>query len=291
MDINKSIKVLLDAINAFKSANTSESVLMAKFPAKIDNIEIVKQDVDKDIVRLGFYVKHPGDTEEKPIDKKGKPVEFLRKLLCKLYAIREYYQEMQDFFIPIIYAEVMGNENITYEEVEKDCMLIYERFLYPYLKDKFALSIQYEEILKKIPGYSPNQATAEIQDLNGILVELKHTALWFGRVFNYYDLVYVYKYLLESELHTPYIFFLAAIDTIREREKMDMRELQSKSMTLGEKKMKALIEKSKKLDKSYKSEFSKKQSTKYIYVALATAGVLSAVVAGFLLSVEKSNRK
>lgn len=291
MDINKSIRVLLAAIESFKTMNPQTSVLLKKFPETIENKQEIEQGIEKDITRMGFYVKHPGDTEEKLIDKEGKPVEFLRTLLCKISSIEEYYQEMLDFFIPIIYAQVVGNENIAYSEVEKTCMVIYERFLYPYLKDRYALAIKYDKILKTIPGYYSSQDVSDLDIADLPLAELKHTALWFSRVFNYYDLVYIYKYFLESELQMPYMFFLASIDIIREREKKSMKEIQGAKMTLGEDKIKELIEKSNKLNKQFEGNFKKSANFKYVFAGFAVLGVAVAVGASLLITLEKTNKK
>lgn len=292
MDITKSIQVLFAAINSFRIAYPQTSSLLEEFPSKIENREEIERDIEKDISRIGFYVKQPGNAKPTPIDKEGKPIKFLRELLCKLSSIDEYYQEIVDFLIPIIYAQVMGDENAEYADVERTSMCIYEKFLYPYLKDKYALAIKYDNILKTIPGYHPKPEVADIENRDLPLAELKHTALWFSRIFNYYDLVYIYEYLLRSELHMPYMFFIASIGIIRKREKMNIMDLQDEENTLGKEFIDSLIAESDRLNKEFQNNFKKSGNARnYVFLGLAAAGVAVAVGATIFMSLEKNNRK
>ncbi|KAI5161784.1 hypothetical protein NEAUS04_0704, partial [Nematocida ausubeli] len=211
----------------------------------------------------------------------------------KLYSIEEYYQEILDFLIPIIYTEVAADKDVEYSKVEKDCMAIYESFLYEYLKNQYALALRYETTLQKMEGYYIVKEI-DFEQIKGTFIELSHTALWFSRTFAYEDLVYIYAYLLRSELHAPYVFFLASIRIIREREEVKpMFDLKKRSAILGEKKMKGLIVKSKELDKKighfFKDGLLTNKTT--AFMVLAGVGVVAAVAAGLCMSRHKSTKE
>ncbi|KAI5160204.1 hypothetical protein NEAUS03_0968 [Nematocida ausubeli] len=220
MKLAQTVQLLFQEITRFMDMHKEESSLMKRVPEKIENMTEIEQIIDRDIHRLRFCVRSSdGEEEASEIDKNSKPVMYLRKIAAKLYSIEEYYQEVLDFLIPIIYTEVAADKDVEYSKVEKDCMAIYESFLYEYLKNQYALALRYETTLQKMEGYYIVK-DIDFEQIKGTFIELSHTALWFSRTFAYEDLVYIYAYLLRSELHAPYVFFLASIRIIREREEV-----------------------------------------------------------------------
>ncbi|KAI5184115.1 hypothetical protein NEIRO03_1572 [Nematocida sp. AWRm78] len=293
MKVAKTVQLLFQEITRFMDSHQEESFLIKKFPKEIDNLSEFEETIDRDIQRLRFCVPNPNGPGSHEIDKTSIPVVYLKRLAAKLYSIDEYYQEILDFLIPIIYTEVSANKDIEYSVIEKHCMVIYENFLYMYLKDSYALALRYELILRKMDGYYITKPI-DLEEIKGIFVELSHTALWFSRIFAYDDLVYIYSYLLQSELYTPYVFFLAVIDIIRERENAKpIFNLGNPSAILGEDKMMGLISKSKKLDKKIGHFFKKgiSQSTITMFLVLAGVGVGAAIAAGVCMSKSRSSKE
>ncbi|KFG26750.1 uncharacterized protein NESG_00904 [Nematocida ausubeli] len=294
MKLAQTVQLLFQEITRFMDMHKEESSLMKRVPEKIENMPEIEQIIDRDIHRLRFCVRSSdGEEEASEIDKNSKPVMYLRKIAAKLYSIEEYYQEILDFLIPIIYTEVAADKDVEYSKVEKDCMAIYESFLYEYLKNQYALALRYETTLQKMEGYYIVKEI-DFEQIKGTFIELSHTALWFSRTFAYEDLVYIYAYLLRSELHAPYVFFLASIRIIREREEVKpMFDLKKRSAILGEKKMKGLIVKSKELDKKighfFKDGLLTNKTT--AFMVLAGVGIVAAVAAGLCMSRHKSTKE
>lgn len=291
MDITKSIEILSRAIDTFLSIHTGNSELLQRLPKELNNKEYSDDKIEKDVIRLGFCVWNEKTKEAELIDKNSKSIEYLRRIASKLSSIDEYYQEIMDFMIPIIYTQVSKNEDIEYSKVEHDCIVIYEHFLYKYLNNHYKLALRNEHILRTLPGYYITKPV-ELNEVQGIMVELASTALWFSRTFLYPDLAYVYAYLLESESHTPYVFFLAAIKIIRDRE--DTKPFNLKGIKiLGPETMKKLIEASKKLDKQigYKFKDGKEGQRKGLGLfILGGVGVGVAIAAGVIAYTERHRK-
>ncbi|KAH9386921.1 uncharacterized protein NEMAJ01_1817 [Nematocida major] len=290
MEISRSIQVLSKAISAFMSGHSGESALLHRLPPEASNEVNSENKIESDIERLGFCVFSEDGSTLQPIDKTSTPIQHLRTIAGKLFAIDEYYQEVMDFLIPIIYTEVQANPEISYSCVERECILIYETFLYPYLRDSYRLALKQEHVLRGIPGYYIGKPV-ELREIEGILVELASTALWFSRTFAYPDLVYVYAHLLGGRLHRVYLFFLASIKIIREREKKSNGfSLCDVKGVLGAEKMGSLVRRSEELEGSVGGRFlsggnSVGGSRRFLF--LAGAGVLAAVCAGLLLYRER----
>lgn len=291
MKIFQSITVLFNAMNTFMNNDTDKDVVRIKSMPREHLTEKKIKQVERDINRIDFLTKLDectGYTQkdwlfvENPIkektlkektlketkiihikDKDGslcvfKNIEevalyYLKRILETIQKYKdEYCQEESAIFPPLIYTYLAMDIDTPYDTIEKACFSIYERKIRPLFADGFKKMMEYNNIMVKLDEYINLYSIECIDGLPPIIPnEMKHTAIWFVRVFNYYDLVYIYRYLMESELHAPQMFFLAAIDIIRKREQKLLT-----IDTLGEIKMLELIEKSKTLDKKYRHLFT-----------------------------------
>ncbi|KAI5190035.1 hypothetical protein NEMIN01_0820 [Nematocida minor] len=203
------------------------------------------------------------------IDKSTIPVQILKDLLIKISSEDYYYQEMCDFFMSIIFSQVLHNGNTDTKKIQKDCLLMYEKFQRPYLKDNYKLARDFDAIVKELPDYQNERVMGEDPTVIAGITEYTHTLLWFNRMFNFDDLTYIYAYFIESEdLHTPYMFLLSAVDIVRKYEHTKEFPFE----TLGEEKIKELIEKSKELDKKYRKDFIRHRmsNAQWIFEGLKT---------------------
>jgi len=244
--------------------STYKEMIDRKTEQEAGKLEACQKTVEKDIARMGIIIEG---------EKVRENAEFIRQLtsvLTHLESCSLYYQGMAEICAPVVYAGVKEEE--PEERTKESCFLLLEAFTLPLVDKEMERYIEYEKIMRNLPGYRTKYPDIPNEEIWDFYVEGDSVLLWFSRYFEFKDLVKIYAFLMNEPIYAPFLFFIAAIDEIREKQKA-CRFSEEKS----DKKRPSVeeyVKTAKTLTSEYKSEFENRRRTD----TLVVFGVVSVAV-------------
>ncbi|KAI5188597.1 hypothetical protein NECID01_0210 [Nematocida sp. AWRm77] len=205
-----------------------------------------------------------------------------------------YYQGMDTVCMPIIYAGLQTGK--SEQEIKESCFVFLEVFYHPLVKNNFQKYIAFESVIRNLPEYKSRYKSVGVEEehLKNIPVNMDPILLWFSRDFVFEELVPVYCFFMNSSLHMPFLFYLAAIDELIAKVKTQKSARCISETYTDSNRISAYIQRTKDLNTLYSHNFMQSLSHQKIksmvlYGALGV-GVALAGVAYVFLSKKDNNR-
>ncbi|KAI5171291.1 hypothetical protein NEFER03_0650 [Nematocida sp. LUAm3] len=231
-----------------------------------------------DLPRIHLYIE-----KGKSLMEQKEVKETLKEILRILEGNEVYHQSMGDLCAPIVYSGVqLGKKK---EDIIESSLVFLESFIYPLTSNGMKMYVEYERVMKNIPGYAPKVKEMEKSDFLDAPIEAGSILVWFTRILNLKDVSFVYEFLLGSPIRMSFLLFLSLQKVIRKRAEAFSGEDLKEEYLLNR------IEKAKNLDKTHGKEFSKSEGKlNSTLLILGGVGLGVAVIVGIFMAIDKSTR-
>lgn len=166
------------------------------------------EEVTKDIVRETLVVGGQPETSAK--------FNHLRAQVSgHVHAHDLYWQGMDSICLPLIYAGMATEQSAA--EIQENCLVFLETFYFPFVENNLQRYIEFEKIMRTLPGYQAKYPEEASQIPENVPREMDPIIVWFVRDFVFEEIVPLFCCFMKSPPETPFLFFLAALPELREK--------------------------------------------------------------------------